>query len=154
MHPEHNMRVGTNAIIIRHGHLLVVAFEDESGFHYNMPGGGVEAGESVPQALRREVREEAAAEVEVGPLALAYEYFPAAHADQYGTLHKLTLFFHCTLQDGSEPRLPDVPDPNQVGVEWLPLERLEAAPLFPSLGALWRTLVESNPVVSLFSPYN
>lgn len=67
MHPEHNMRVGTNAIIVRHGHLLVVAFDDAGEFYYNLPGGGVEAGESIPQALKREVREEAAAEVEVGP---------------------------------------------------------------------------------------
>lgn len=70
------------------------------------------------------------------------------------SLHKLTLFFHCTLRDGSEPRLPDVPDPYQVGVEWLPLERLEAAPLLPDLGEHWRAMVESRPVVSLFSPHN
>lgn len=76
------------------------------------------------------------------------------HAEQRGTPHKLTLFFHCTLREGSEPRLPDVPDPNQVGVEWVPLERLEVAPLLPDLDALWREMVESSPAVSLFSPYN
>jgi 8-oxo-dGTP diphosphatase len=39
--------------------VLLVEFNDETGLHYNLPGGGVEPGESVIEALEREVRENA-----------------------------------------------------------------------------------------------
>jgi len=58
----YNMRVGANAVIINDGSILLIAFEDEdAGFHYNLPGGGVEVNETIPEALTREVREETCA---------------------------------------------------------------------------------------------
>src|SRR5258708_5206792 len=39
---------------------------------WNLPGGGMEAGETVDEALRREVREETGLEVEVGQLVGVY----------------------------------------------------------------------------------
>ena len=132
------VRVGVNAIVVEDDHLLAVEFEDETGHHYNLPGGGVEAGESLPDALRREVREETTAAVDVGDLAFVHEYEPAAHDHAYGSIHKLTCFFHGELR--GEPTLPDDPDPNQVGVAWLPLSTIEDAPVLPDLGDRWRAI--------------
>lgn len=51
-------RVGVKAIIIHNGWLVAVKKHDEHGPLYSFPGGGQEAGETLVQAVRREVREE------------------------------------------------------------------------------------------------
>jgi ADP-ribose pyrophosphatase YjhB (NUDIX family) len=132
MNPDFNMRVGTKAVIVRNDHLLVVAYDDETGFHYNLPGGGVEAGETIIEGLLREVREETCAEVCVGPLLLVSEYHPERQANRYGALRKLTLNFRCELVTDSEPRMPVKPDPNQIDVRWIPLAGLALQPLIAS----------------------
>jgi 8-oxo-dGTP diphosphatase len=130
---QYNMRVGANAVIVRDGQLLVVEFNDATGPHFNLPGGGVETDETIADGLRREVREETCAEVIVGPLLLVTEYFPPRYQNLYGPLHSLGLFFRCDLSAGSEPRLPAQPDPHQVGVRWIPLAGLAEQPLLPAI---------------------
>ncbi len=133
MQQFYNMRVGANAVIIRDDKLLVIEFHDETGPHFNLPGGGIEAEEAIVAGLQREVREEACAEVIVGPLLLVSEYFPPHDEERYGPLHKLTLFFRCELMPGSEPQLPAQPDPHQVAVRWVPLAELAQQPLLPPI---------------------
>lgn len=54
------VRVRAGAILIRDGHLLLIRFQDpdEDGPYYEIPGGGVEAGETPEEAAVRELREE------------------------------------------------------------------------------------------------
>ncbi|MFJ6939576.1 NUDIX domain-containing protein [Streptomyces sp. NPDC101132] len=52
------VRVRAGAIVIRDGHALLIGFEGPEGWHYEIPGGGVEAGETPEQAAVRELREE------------------------------------------------------------------------------------------------
>jgi 8-oxo-dGTP pyrophosphatase MutT (NUDIX family) len=150
MAPQYNMRVAANAVIVRASQLLVVEFNDVTGPHFNLPGGGIEAYENMVAGLQREVREETCAEVIVGPLLLVTEYFPPRYQNLYGPLHSLGLFFRCELSAGSEPHLPAQPDPHQVGVRWIPLATLAHQPLLPAIltTRLPSLLVEPQP--SLF----
>lgn len=126
-------RVGANAAIVRDGRILLIEFVDGSGLHYNLPGGGVDDGESLRAAAMREAREEACASIEVGRLLLAWEYFPTEDHADYGTRHKVTFVFAASLTGGSEPSMPEAPDPNQTGVRWIALEDLVHVPLLPPI---------------------
>lgn len=131
MHP---VRVGVSAIIVRDDSILLVEFDDETGRHFNLPGGGVEPGETLHEALHREVREECDAEVEIGRLAIVWEYVPARLNHVYGSRQKLNMAFLCTLRPGSQPRLPERPDPNEVAVRWVLLSELLQVALIPEVG--------------------
>ncbi len=136
-----HIRVGVSAAIVQDGAVLLVAFDDdESGYHYNLPGGGIEPGEGVVAALEREVRAETGVTAAVGHLLCAWEYVPTAAYAPYGAQAQLKLVFAATITAGI-PALPAQPDANQVGVVWLPLADLPSAPLLPApTGVLLRAL--------------
>ena len=148
MEQHFNMRVGASAAIVRDDAILLVEFGGGWQRHFNLPGGGIERGESIVEGLRREVREETCAEITVGSLLLVTEYFPPRFNGRFGSLHKLTLIFRCDLAPCSEPHLPERPDPHQVGVRWVPLAELRAEPFLPELTE--RLLVH----LAAPSPYN
>lgn len=129
----HHVRNKASALVIKDGAILLVEFLDENGLHYNLPGGGMEPGESLVDTVKREVREEAAAEVEVGPVAFVYEYEPVRNQFMYGPVPSIGVIFACHLIDGSAPRMPDAPDPHQVGVKWVPLSALTSVQLYPEI---------------------
>ncbi len=125
------IRVGVKAAIVRDSAMLLVDIKDDSGRHYNLPGGGVELGESLREALRREVLEETDAEVQVGRLLMLREYEPARAGERWGPVQKLTAVFECSLSDGSEPGEPSNPDTNQIGIRWVPIASLAQIALVP-----------------------
>jgi len=63
-------RVGVYAVIFDGGRVLLAHRRDIDW--WNLPGGGMEAGETVEEATRREVREETGLEVEVESLVGVY----------------------------------------------------------------------------------
>jgi 8-oxo-dGTP diphosphatase len=64
---------------------------------WEFPGGKVEPGESEPDALRREIREELGCDVEVGELLFR-------HAHDYPHVHVDLAFYACALAPGAAPR--------------------------------------------------
>ena len=127
------IRLRSSALIIERDAVLLVEFNDENGLHYNLPGGGVEAGESLIQAVEREVFEETAVRVDVGQVAFIYEYAPHLAQARYGPVHSLTTIFECSLQNGEVPQMPEKPDQNQTGVKWIPLNQLNQVVLYPNI---------------------
>ena len=130
---KRSIRVGAAGIIIENGNILLVKFNDENGPHYNYPGGGHQEGETLRQTVAREVKEETDADVEVGRLLITAESAPQEVEYIYGSTHYLKLFFECKLKQGSVPELPDNPDPNEVAVEWIPIESLAQEPVIPNI---------------------
>ena len=84
---------------------------------WDTPGGFVEVGESLEECVRRELREEAGVEVEVGRLI-------ASVPDTYGPTGDATLnaFFECRLLSG-DPQ----PDDDVAELHWFAPDALPAA---------------------------
>jgi len=132
---QQGIRVRVGAVIMRNNAIVLVEYDDDkSGRHFNVPGGGVNEGESLHDALRREILEETCMEVDVGRLLLVWEYVPPREANKYGPRHEIGLVFLCQPHAGSEPRLPEVPDENQIDARWVSLEDLPHVPLLPQVG--------------------
>ncbi|MBN8202967.1 NUDIX domain-containing protein [Bacillus sp. NTK034] len=131
----YHIRVRAGAVIIENNSILLIEFQDERGLHYNLPAGGAEPNESVIDTVKREAKEEASVDVMVGPLAFVYEYAPHLNEFRYGQIHSLGLMFECQLREGSLPKMPSDPDPNQTGVRWVPLSELANIVLYPNMKA-------------------
>ncbi len=88
----------TAAVIGRDGRFLIARRPPEGllGGLWEFPGGKVETGESIPEALQREIREELEVEIEVGEAIGVYRH---AYTHFRITLHA----FRCRLVAG-EPR--------------------------------------------------
>jgi ADP-ribose pyrophosphatase YjhB (NUDIX family) len=71
------MTLGVRAVMLREGKVVLVRHTYVAGWYF--PGGGVEVGESLADALEREIAEEAGAAL-TGP-ALLFGIYRNAHAD-------------------------------------------------------------------------
>ncbi|QFF97487.1 NUDIX domain-containing protein [Psychrobacillus glaciei] len=131
-----HIRVRAGAIIIEDYKILLTVYNDPlRGIVYDLPAGGTEPNESIIEAVIREAKEEACIDVEVGPLAFVYEYTPHLNFEKFGNTHTLVMMFECKIKNHTTPRLPKNPDPNQTGVEWLPLSELQNVELYANIGS-------------------
>lgn len=129
-----HVRVRCTGLLLENDHVLLVEYED-NGVHYNLPGGGLEPGETIKEGVAREVLEETATEVEEGALAIVYEMAPHHQSGEYSEQdpHSLHLIFECKLLGSSRPKLPPIPDPNQSAVKWVPIDQLDSILFFPNV---------------------
>lgn len=111
------------------GRLLLQRRSDNG--RWGLPGGSVEIGESVSQAVIREVREETGLTVEVERLVGVYSD-PSFQVVRYGddrVVHFVSLFFACRVTGGSlttceETLALDFFDPARLPADVLPLHRI------------------------------
>jgi ADP-ribose pyrophosphatase YjhB (NUDIX family) len=130
---DYHIKVRASALIIENDCILLVEFDDETGLHYNLPGGTIEPGESIIKGLKREVKEETTANIEVGDLVFALEYEPQRNLYWAGPVHSLSLMFDCKLSENLIPQLPETSDVNQTAVKWINLSDLEKIELLPHM---------------------
>ena len=124
---EAGPRLAVRAVLVHQDRLLLVnAWSGGKSDLLCAPGGGVEPHSSLPENLKREVKEETGLEVSVGPVCLVNEF----HEPQSG-FHQVDIYFRCTAQD---PRIdPGWQDPEAVVTErrWVTEPELRALRVKP-----------------------
>ncbi len=86
----HIFRIGVFAVIESEGKILLARRRDIGW--WNLPGGGMEAGETVDDALRREIREEVGLEIHIDYLVGVYSK---------PQKHEVVLTFFCHPASGT-----------------------------------------------------
>lgn len=118
-------RNSAKALIIREGRMLAAKINDNGDVFYIMPGGGQVAGETLEEAVVREVKEEFGLIVEPKSLEFVIEGVTGE------AFHRIDLVFLCEYI-GEIPNAQITQDMNQVGFDWLQIESLLEQPLYPS----------------------
>lgn len=119
------MKVRPAALIIRDGAVLTMRYQYGDEFVHVLPGGNPDPGESLPEALSRELKEELGIEAGIGNLVLAGEVLDFKGRED--TLHCL---FLADITAG-EPDL-DWGHTTAQAIEWVPPGRLGEITLYPN----------------------
>jgi len=124
------LRVRVAALIFKRGSLLLVkqhvpTLQEDV---WMPPGGGVNFGEKLEEALCREVKEETRLEVKPKKLQFIHEYYQNRH-------HAIEFYFYCE-SDTEKPEIGidpehDITDQSILDVKFLPLDNLNQYKVFP-----------------------
>lgn len=88
------MNVRVTGVVIEDGQILVLNQDSRDGRAWSLPGGKVEEGEPLGEALVREMREETGIDVDVGRLLYVCDYLP-------GNTHVVHLTFEARRLGGN-----------------------------------------------------
>lgn len=117
-------RASVYAIIIRDGKLLIT---EECG-KWTFPGGGVEIGETLQNALHREAQEEIGATVSISPIAhveTTLFWLPISKCP----VQSIMMYFCCDLTS-------DIPEECLARTRWVDIAELEGKELHVGLNAM------------------
>ena len=139
---EKNIRIRVASIIIMDSRVLLVAHRKDGHVYWLLPGGGVAYGETVPEALKRELHEELGADIGVGDAA-----FVCDTIDPDKKRHILHLFFFCELKTenlslGREKRL--------YAFRFFSAEELEDLIIFPRINDELARLLNGEGLPSIY----
>jgi 8-oxo-dGTP diphosphatase len=125
--------VGVGGVVVRDGRALIVkrSHEPRRG-EWSIPGGTVEVGEALTEAVRRELLEETGLEVTIGPVL---EMFDRIHRDSEGRVryHFVIIDFLCHAVAGEAVAGSDAD-----AVAWVTADELEAYGVNPHAAAVIR----------------
>ena len=108
--PRHSVSVAA-AIFDESGENVLLIKRRDNG-HWEPPGGVLELDETIEEGLRREVREEIGAEIEVGPLTGVYKNMPRGI---------VALVFKCLATS-----LPLTTTSEASKIKWFPLHMIQS----------------------------
>jgi len=118
-------RIRVAAVLVQDGALLLVRHVKGNKTYWLLPGGGVEYGESLEDALVRELREEAGITIRVRDLIAANDSIPPdAHR------HVVNIYFTAEIIDG---RVTLGQDERVAELRFVPLDELNNLVFFPDI---------------------
>lgn len=113
-------------LIIENQQILTMQYNYGGQEVYNLPGGNLELGEYLNDALAREMQEELGIEVSVGEMILVGEvYFEARKK------HTLHLLFEGKIKSGIPTLNPK--ETSALAIKWLNISDLDTVNLYPNL---------------------
>lgn len=125
--------LAVGAVIVEDANLLLVErSRPPAAGGWAVPGGRVEPGETLREAVRREVREETGLEVEVGGVAWSGDAIGPGRPPEW---HFSIVDFWATAVGGILQAGDDA-----ARVEWVPIERLRTWPIVDTMFELVETL--------------
>lgn len=127
------VRTAARAVIIQEGRILLIEMRRREGIFFVLPGGGQKAGETLVQALQREVKEETGYRIEIGRLLYLREYIGRHHHfnPRHRNFHQLEAVFSANLVLNQVAAKASNQDPRQSGLRWVPLAELPNLPFYP-----------------------
>ncbi len=113
--------VGVGAVILDEGRVLLIrrGHEPLKGT-WSLPGGAVETGETLEDALVREVLEETGLAVEVGPLVEAVDRI-IRDEDGKVEYHFVVVDYACRVRGGTL-----IPSSDAAAAQWVPIAGIDA----------------------------
>ncbi|MEG0985677.1 MAG: NUDIX domain-containing protein [Clostridia bacterium] len=122
------IRNSAKALVIKDGKILLNRCRSRYGAYYALPGGGQKVGETLEEAIRRELLEETG--VSVMPQRMAGVYEQVTQRRDGVPDHKVYFFFLCALTN-AENKKPTERDAYQLYSEWVDLGEAAVGRLFP-----------------------
>ena len=143
-----NIRNAARALIVSENSILTIQMRNINGEFYVLPGGGQLHGETLPDTLQRECKEELGIKIIVGKLLYTREYIGKNH--QFSNLHKnfhqVEHVFTCKLIDGTNIGKGHAQDRKQIGFKWINFNEIENYNLLPSI---LKTFIKKNKLQTL-----
>lgn len=130
-------------LIVEKEQLLLMRYRYGNHTVYGIPGGNPDEGESLQDALIRELQEELQVRIRPGRLLFLAETVRPGQA----SAHVLHCLFEGTITEGIPTLNPA--ETSAAAVEWVPLAELEKLHLYPQLGKqinAWYQQEQSPPV--------
>jgi len=123
--PPPGPRVRVAAAVLRADKLLLVQHTKAGASYWMLPGGGLDHGETMHDALARELREETGIHVRPGPLLLVSESISPTR-----DRHIVHLIFRADYLQGE---IQPCDDPRVTDAAWHPLEFLAQDQIYPAV---------------------
>lgn len=119
------IRITPRAVIIKETEILLQhkQYEDGSERHV-LPGGSIEPGETLEQALIRECEEEIGTTIIVERLLHVADVFRDRKTTPPTRRQQVELLFQCRVPDNYAAQNGPAPDKHQVAVKWVDLSEL------------------------------
>ncbi|NCU39198.1 NUDIX domain-containing protein [Candidatus Saccharibacteria bacterium] len=139
---ELTWRPSVYGIVIEHGTILL---SPQHSFGYDLPGGGVNLGESIEAALVREVKEETGIDVQPISLLTAKDnifVWKPDDVEKRRVFHSVLLYYSCKTTDGEISSDGLEGDEKEYASEavWLDIDRLDD--ISPASSYDWRQVVQ------------